>query len=1058
MGATGAQFRILGPVQARLDGRPVDVGPARQRGVLAVLLLAANRPVPIEALVERVWGEDRLPDRPHRAVQTYVSLLRRALAATEAAQIVRQPGGYMLSLDERLVDVHEFRATVERARAADADDQAGALFEQALGLWHGQALAALNTPWLNGVRVALERERQAAERDATDIRLRQGRHGEELPQLFAWAEAHPLDERLAGQLMLALFRSGRQAEALRLYQQVREQLAAELGADPGSALEQLHRQILTADPALAAPTPSPTAGRRGPGPTLRQLPAAPRLFTGRPRELRRLTETLAGQSTAGMSVMIAAVDGMAGVGKTALALHAAHLLAEHFPDGQLFIDLFGYTEGRTPREPADALAALLHALGVAPSSIPADVDARAALYRGWLAETRTLIVLDNAADESQVRPLLPGTAGSAVLITSRRRLKALDDTLPVPLDVLALEEAVALLRSAAGAPDEPADDELWVRTAELCGRLPLALVIAGALLRTGRRAWNLTRLIDRLARPWDGLAGYTDETRSLSAVFDLSYRSLSEHEQLLFRRLGLLPGDEVDAYAAAALLEADLHAADTLLERLADHSLLIGIAPGRYRLHDLLRIHARALAARQDPEMPREAALERLMGYYAHTAQSASRAISRHPKAEPYGPAPACAPDVAHADAAWAWLRTERASLEAAFARAADRDLGAHVVALAAGLAEILLTDGPWTHALKIHQAAVDTAEQQTQPSVAAQANALTDLGRVRYLTGNLPGARRAQAHALVIHRQIGNRVGEADAVSELGRVRLASGDHPGAARAQAHALAIYRQVGNRTGEADAVSELGQVRYLTGDYPAATDAAERALTIYRQIGNRAGEAHALDTLGRVRCATGDYAGATDAAEQALAIYRQIDVRPGEARALITLGRVRCVTGDYPAATDAAERALTICRQIGNRAGEAVALTRLGQARHHTGSLAEAAQVLARALEIFRGTGQRGNEAWALNSYAATLAAADQRTRALALYRQALAVHRELDKPDDEAVSLEGIGEHHLAAADSAQAAVHLQQSRDIYLRLCMRVDADRVQARLDHIADLSPLP
>ncbi|HEX5496301.1 MAG TPA: hypothetical protein VFX70_17180, partial [Mycobacteriales bacterium] len=323
-------------------------------------------------------------------------------------------------------------------------------------------------------------------------------------------------------------------------------------------------------------------------------------------------------------------------------------LADHYPDGQLFIDLYGFTQGTAPRDPGDALATLLSSLGVPPGHLPADLSARAAFYRDRLAGTRTLILLDNAADEAQVRPLLPAADTCLVLITSRRRLKALDDALPLPLDVLPPEEAVTLLRKAARLDDHPRDEPLLGRAAELCGYLPLALLIAGALLRTGGKAWDLTALVGWLGARLPGreLAGYTDETRSLKPVFDLSYRNLPEDQRLLFRRLGLLPGPEIDAHAAAALLDTDLERASRLLQRLSDHSLLTGASPGRYRPHNLIRAHARTLAATLDSEPEREVAQGRLLHYYAHTAQIASVPIARLPRPGPHGPAPAHAPDL----------------------------------------------------------------------------------------------------------------------------------------------------------------------------------------------------------------------------------------------------------------------------------------------------------------------------------------------------------------------------------------------------------------------------
>lgn len=838
--------------------------------------------------------------------------------------------------------------------------------------------------------------------------------------------------------------------------------------------------------ATPAPTPAPT-------PVPRQLPSDTALFTGRDEELRRLIELVEGAAAAAApgTVAVSAIDGMGGIGKTALAVHAGHRLAKQFPDGQLFLDLRGFTAEGAPRKPGEALAGLLGALGVPPGKIPEQVQARAALYRERLAGTRTLVVLDNAADEGQVRPLLPASAGCLVLITSRRRLKDLDDAMPLPLDVLGRPEAVALLRQAARIRDIPADDPRWEQIAELCGQLPLALLIAGALLRMGGKAWTLVRLIDRLAarRPGKELAGYTDEVRSLAAVFDLSYRSLHEKERLLFRRLGLLPGSEIDAHAAAALLDADPDAADLLVQHLADHSLLIGASPGRYRVHDLIRTHASTLTATLDPAPERAAAQDRLLHHYAHTAQRASLPIARWPRPAPDGPAPAHAPDVTHPDAARAWLRAEHANLEAAFTHADARGLDQHAIGLAAGLAEILRVDGPWTRALRMHRTAAQSAQRLGLP--ADQANALIDLGRVRHMTGDMAGAVDAFTRALAIHRTLGNRLGEANALHALGRLRQMTDDSPGAVDAHTRALAIYRALGSRLGEADvltdlgrarsatgdyrevldlqtraldifralgnrlgeanALNEIGRARYVAGDHPGAVDAHTRALAIHRALGDRLGEANALTDLGRVQSMTGDMAGALDAFTRALEVFRTLGNRLGTANTLYHLGDVRIAVGDYTGAVDVDTRALEIYRALGNRLGEANTLTDLGRARSAGRDYAAAADVQSRALEIFRALGSRDNEAWALNHFAATLARTGLGARSLEIYRQALAMNRELGKPDDEAISLEGIAEHCVTAGDIPQATAQLREAREIYQRLGMRADADRVRTRLERL-------
>ncbi|MEY9861725.1 DNA-binding SARP family transcriptional activator [Catenulispora sp. GAS73] len=1095
------ELRVLGQVEVLVDGHRVDIGHARRQSVMAVMVIDANRPIAIDQLAERVWGTAPAAKDPRAVLRTYLWHLRRTLAPVAGVELVRQASGYRLDVDERCVDLHRFRRLLASAHSEDNDGTAGDLIEQALRLWRAEPFAGLDSPWLDAARQNLMLQRQAARLELTDHHLRRGRHSMLLAELADHAAEHPLDERITAQLMLALYRSGRADQALAQYRRACRILADELGTGPCPDLQRLHQQILAADPLLATPIPARpsdhvratgTAARAASAP-LRQLPAAPRLFTGRHEQFRLLTNLARrapGPEVPGAAVLCA-IDGMGGVGKTALALHAAHRLAERFPDGQLFVDLRGFTQGAVPRTADDALLELLGALGVAPGQVPAQADARAALYRERLSGTRTLVVLDNVRDEAQVLPLLPASGGCMAILTSRRRLKALDDAVPVPLEALAPGEAVALLhRSARTHLDHPApaDDARWEQIAELCGRLPLALVIAGALLRTGGKAWDLQRLTDRLSARRSGqeLAGYTDGSRSLATVFDLSHQSLGRDGQLLFRRLGLLPGSELDAYAAAALLGVGLDEADLVVQRVAEESLLIGVAPGRYRIHDLVRVHARSLLTMLESGAERDAARDRLLRYYAHTAQRASLLVTRHPRPVPDGPVPVPAPALLDQEAARAWLRTEYPNLDAAFTHARAGGLDAHVVALSAGLAEILHTDGPWSHALEIHQAAAEAAERGRH--YAAHALAIMDLGRVQFLTGDVTATGEAAAKALEIYREVGNGLGQADALTGLGRVRLMAGDFPGTLDAYTQALAIYQAADHRLGQATTLIELGRARqlagdhqgaieafaraqefyreagrqdgqgialdelgltlFLTGDYPGAVESTTRALEIFREIHGRLGEANALHNLARVRAATADYGEADGLLARALEIYRSLGHRLGEANALNSLGKARASAGNHAGARDAQSRALEIYRQIGNRTGEAGALVKLGQLWHAAGQAAQAEDALTRALEFYRTAGSRSDEAWALNHYAALLATTGQPGRALTLYRQALDAHRELNKPDDAAISLEGIAGLLIPGQDPVEGAALLEEALAIYRRLGRLADIDRVQHQL----------
>ena len=1036
---------VLGPLMVRDGDRHVLVPTGKQRTVLAALAMRANQAVTLDELADIVWDKHP-PASADATLRNYVKHLRHALGPD---RLVTTRPGYLLRLDGQELDAACFEGLVrdaDTARHADRWLETHAALTQALSLWRGTPLADIQSDRLyREHRPRLEQLRLQAREDCIEADLQLGRHDQLVPQLRDLTVAHPLRERLHAQLMLALARSGRRAEALEVYQHARRILVDELGIEPGPELRNLHERILVGRPEVGPVRTLPEA--ETPPAVPRQLPAAARHFIGRHEELETLVGLVHAIGASGGTVVISAIDGMAGIGKTALAVQAAQRLAERFPDGQLFLDLHGYTQGHPPRTPDEALDFLLRALGVPPQRIPKDGEQAAALYRQRLAGTRTLIVLDNAATEAQVRPLLPGGGSCLVLVTSRKRLKALDEAHPVSLDLLSPSEAVALLSAVAGPGRIPPDDPLAGEVAGLCGYLPLALRIAASLLRH-RPAWGLEQLAGQLRNQHRGISALSDGERELPAVFDLSYASLQAPHRRLWRRLGLVPGPDLDAHAAAALVEADPASATGLLESLVDHSLLGTYAPGRYRLHDLLRAHARTLAA-ADPAPEREAAVDRLLHYYAHTAQSASVPIARHPRLAPDGPAPVHAPDLADPETARAWLRTEHPNLEAAFAHAHAHGLDGHAVALAAGLAEILQADGLWTRALEIHQAAYETAERHG--NLVAGATALADLARVRQVTGDYPGTNDAHTRALELYRAHGNRLGEANTLTGLARVRQATGDFPGAGEALVRALEIYQASGHRLGEAAALTALGQVRQITGDYPLAGEAHTRALELFRELGNSGGEATALTKLGRVRHLTGDYAGADEAHTRALEIFRALGDRLGEAGALLRLGQVRQLTEDYPGAGEALTRALELYRALGNRRGEAAALTKLGSVRQATGDFPGAGEAVTRALELYRALGDRGDEAWALSYYAAILAASGQRTRALALYQQALATNRELNKPDDEAIALEGIAEHHLAGDDPDQGAVHLRQALEIYRRLGMSPDTRRVQNRLNSL-------
>ena len=711
--------------------------------------------------------------------------------------------------------------------------------------------------------------------------------------------------------------------------------------------------------AVARGRPVPAGPATDGAAAMRTLPRDIASFTGRQQELQELVEAAAG---AGGVVGIHAIGGMAGVGKTAFAVHAAYRLADRFPDGQIFLPLHGHTPGQQPVDPADALASLLATAGVPAGQVPPGLEARMALWRDRLAERQLLLILDDAADSNQVRPLLPGSGGSLVLVTSRRHLSALDDATAVSLDTLPGKEAAALLVRLAGraelSPDDPAVREII----GLCGFLPLAIGMVARQLNH-HPTWTAARRAAELAAAVDRLELMATENLSVAAAFNLSYADLSGDQQRLFRRLGLHPGADIDGYAAAALDRTDLSAARRGLEALYDQYLLTEPTQGRYRMHDLIREHARTLAGRLDSDGDRDEATTRLLDYYQHTAARADALIARQTRPAPAavdGTMPAAVPALASREQALAWARAERANLIACLDHATATGQHVRVTALTSGLAGLLRSDGPWAEAITRHTTAIQAARHLSDRL--GQAGALNDLGHVRRMTGDYPAAGQVLEEALGIYRDLGDRLGQANALCDLGIARLATGDYPAGAQVLEQALDLYRDLRDRHGQARALLYLGAALRQRGDYPPAAQALEQALDVYRDIGDQLGQANVLSRLGDVRRATGDYPAAARVQEQALDVYRDIGDQLGQANALLYLGVVRRLTADYPAAAQALEQALDIYRDLGERNGQANVLLYLGDVRRLTDDYPAAAQALEQALDIYRDHGERGGEA------------------------------------------------------------------------------------------------
>jgi tetratricopeptide (TPR) repeat protein len=763
-----------------------------------------------------------------------------------------------------------------------------------------------------------------------------------------------------------------------------------------------HRVMLERPPAVGAvPGGQPAVA-------LRTLPRDAAAFTGRTRELEWLVAAVS-ETAAGGVIGIHAVDGMAGIGKTAFAVHAAHQLAVRFPDGQIFLRLHAHTAGQRPVDPAEALATLLLTTGVAPQQIPPGLEARSATWRGHLAGKKVLLVLDDAVGSDQVRPLLPGAAGCLVLVTSRRRLTALEEAAPISLGTLPPGEAADLFVRLAGRPGlQPAEAAVAEVTevTELCGYLPLAIRLVAAGLRH-HPAWTIADLAADLATARDRLAAMQAEDVSVAAAFDLSYQDLTVGQQRLFRRLGLHPGADIDAYAAAALDSAGLRATRRRLGELYDQNLIGEHTRGRYRLHDLLREHAWALAATDDAA-DQQAAVGRLLDYYLHTAVAASQHTAWRPSvAGPplSGPAPAWAPDLRTEEEAIAWLGTERGNLHACVGYAAAHARVVHAVRIPTAVSDFLLTEGHWTEAVTLGQVALAAA--RTAGDLQGQAWTLNQLGTVQELTGEYPAAAASQAQALQLFRDLSDRRGQACALNQLSTVQRLTGDYAAATASLTQGLRLFRDLGDRRGQAWALTQLGMVQRRTGDYPAATASLTQGLRLFRDLGDRHGQAWALNQLGVVQQLTGDYPAATASLTQALPLFRDQGDRQGQAWALNHLGVVQQLTGDYPAATASLTQALQLFRDLGDRHGQTGASINLGEILFISSAYREA----------------RG------------------------YFAQALSITRDINTPVEEARALEGIGRCHIQEGSPSQGAAHIRQALAIYRRIGAP-EAQRVEATL----------
>jgi DNA-binding SARP family transcriptional activator/Tfp pilus assembly protein PilF len=990
----GMEFRVLGPVEIRRDGQAKSLSGRLQRVLCGVLLARANQPVPVDALTDALWG-GRPDPRAGQKLQLHVHRLRGVLG--EAQRLSFDPAGYLLQVLPGELDAERFESLVDEAlEIVDHEPQRVVeILRKALGLWRGAPFGDLDVPVLDDWAHRLAQHRMLAVETLYQAELACGLDAAIIAELTDLVREHPLRERLHALLMTALHRAGRRSEALEVYGRARETLVAELGLEPGPELRELQQRILAGDPAESEST------------VPAQLPVDVRGFVGREAELAELDGLL---STNG-PVVISAVAGTAGVGKTALAVRWAHRVRDRFPDGQLYVDLRGYGPDQ-PVAPDDALAGFLRALGLDGAAIPQDVAERAARFRTMVDQRRMLIVLDNVRTVEQVRPLLPGGSSCAVLVTSRDSLAGLvvrEGAHRLDLDRLPVGDARALLHELLGDRVD-AESEATDALVERCARLPLALRITAELIRS-QPARSIADLADELADQQGALDLLDldgDPHAAVRAVFSWSYRQLDGAVARVFRLLGLHPGHDLDAYAVAALAGAELRAARRALDVLLRAHLVDRTPDGRYQPHDLLRAYAAGLSTSTDTDGERRAAIRRLFEYYLYTASAAMDLIAPHDLPRPEVPESECdAPTFSADDHAFRWLDAERANL----LEVTQHGEPAFVIQMSETVWRYLDIGGYLDDATTLHTRALEVAT--IQGDRLAEAN-----------------ARRQLAVAL-------NRIGDnREVIDHLER-----------------ALAVYEQAEDRSLHAATLSFLGVVYSKKGELQEAERRFEKASALAGRSGiwklhaavmlNRARN---LESLGRFEEALRDYG-------DALALCQSKGDKQIATNALQALARGFLRTGRHEEAYDHARQGLQLARETGYRSLEADCSRVLGIASWMCGDPEQALRYHDEALVTARAVGDTELIAEVLNALGATHAGAGRPDEALRCLDEALAVATEADHREVQAHAHAGLAEVHAELGDRTMASEHWRQALGYYEDLGLPDGEARLRQRLGQLGD-----
>jgi DNA-binding SARP family transcriptional activator/tetratricopeptide (TPR) repeat protein len=995
-------LRLLGPLDLVADGRSLDIGGPRVRIVLAMLALNANRVTLTDQLIDAIWSTEP-PSTARAQIQMCISVLRKLFDENGRGVTIRtrQPG-YVLEIGEESLDSSRFTALAasarehaEHGRTAEAADE----YRAALALWRGPALAGVPSDMAQRRATELEQRRLSAVEECIRLDLELGRHDELVGELRRLIEDHPHHERLYGFLMLALYRSGRQAEALEVGRRARKTLLDDVGIEPGRDLQDLDLAILNRDPALELPTlrtepPAETADPRVVELPVRprQLPASIADFTGREDYIAEIGKILTGTGAPGgpYAVPIVGIAGKGGVGKSSLAIRAAHELGPRYPDGHLYADLQP-TDGE---DQADRwMVRFLRALGVAGAAIPVDLEERIQLYRSRLAEKRILIVLDDPADQEQVRKLLPGSPSCGMIVTSRARLGGLSGAHWLDIGVFDVDQSMELLIKIVGRERIEAERDAAIELVGLCAGLPLALRIAGARL-SSRPHWTVSRLVRRLRDETSRLDELAHSGLELRSNIALTYRGLGVEAQRLFRLFSLIDAPDVPEWPAAALLDTSEAHAERVLDQLIDAQVVDTVNyPGerlRYRFHDLIRVYARERMLEVETDAERDAALRRLLGGWLCLAETAHRLeyggdyTIVHGNAARWQP-----PDRTPADIVGNprdWWEIERRAL-----------------------------------VTKVRQAALNGQDELCWDLALAMVSMFET-------KSYFDDWRQTTKLGLEITVRNGNRRGEAAMRYSLGTLHMFQQRVDEAERSFDVALRLFDAVGDRHGRALVLRNAGYVHRLRGEFPQMLDKYEESLGLMRAVGDRMGEAHVLRAVAKFWIDEGDTDRARGMLDEALAICQEVNSARGEAQVRHRFAELYLVSGEIDLARQALNRVLLIVRNHGDRIGEAYALYSLGLVRFREGRLDNAETTLLHALSLARQAGERLIEGQALYTLGEIDVARGRNTRAADHLTEARRLFDELGSSVFQAKTLILLSEVHAGTGDDVLAGHDVERA------------------------------